>query len=59
MKTDVFITGGGIGGLTLALKLVRAGIDVVMVEKLQGKQPVYKGELLQPKSMQIFDGLLV
>jgi 2-polyprenyl-6-methoxyphenol hydroxylase-like FAD-dependent oxidoreductase len=59
MKTDVFITGGGIGGLTLALKLVRAGIDVVMVEKLPGKQPVYKGELLQPKSMQIFDGLLV
>ncbi|MBW9234478.1 FAD-dependent monooxygenase, partial [Leptospira santarosai] len=33
--------------------------DVVMVEKLPGKQPVYKGELLQPKSMQIFDGLLV
>lgn len=59
MKTDVFITGGGIGGLTLALKLVRSGIDVVMVEKLPGKQPVYKGELLQPKSMQIFDGLLV
>lgn len=59
MKTDVFITGGGIGGLTLALKLVRAGIDVVMVEKLVGDQPVYKGELLQPKSMQIFDGLLV
>jgi 2-polyprenyl-6-methoxyphenol hydroxylase-like FAD-dependent oxidoreductase len=59
MKTEVFITGGGIGGLTLALKLVRAGIDVVMVEKLPGKQPVYKGELLQPKSMQIFDGLLV
>jgi len=59
VKTDVFITGGGIGGLTLALKLVKAGIDVVMVEKLPGKQPVYKGELLQPKSMQIFDGLQV
>lgn len=59
MKTDVFITGGGIGGLTLALKLVRSGIDVVIVEKLPGNQPFYKGELLQPKNMQIFDGLLV
>ncbi|WP_017381132.1 FAD-dependent oxidoreductase [Paenisporosarcina sp. TG-14] len=59
MKTDVFITGGGIGGLTLALKLVSSGINVVMVEKLTGNQPIYKGELLQPKSMQIFDGLHV
>lgn len=57
MKTDVFVSGGGIGGLTLALKLARRGVDVVVAERLSKKPPVYKGELLQPKSMQIFDQL--
>ena len=57
MKTDVFISGGGVGGLTLALKLARRGVDVVVAERLVKKAPTYKGELLQPKSMQVFDGL--
>ncbi|MFK8795775.1 FAD-dependent oxidoreductase [Planococcus plakortidis] len=57
MKTDVFIGGGGIGGLTLALKLARRGFDVVLAERMAVRSPTYKGELLQPKSMQIFDGL--
>lgn len=57
MKTQVFISGGGIGGLALALKLVQRGVDVVMAERLKAKPSTYKGELLQPKSMQIFDGL--
>ncbi|MGO1060866.1 FAD-dependent oxidoreductase [Planococcus sp. FY231025] len=57
MKTDVFISGGGVGGLALALKLANRGVDVVVAERLSNKTPVYKGELLQPKSMQIFDGL--
>ncbi|WP_341960424.1 FAD-dependent monooxygenase [Planococcus maritimus] len=57
MKTDVFIGGGGIGGLTLALKLVRRGFDVVLAERMAVRSPTYKGELLQPKSMQVFDGL--
>lgn len=57
MKTDVFISGGGVGGLALALKLANRGVDVVVAERLSNKVPVYKGELLQPKSMQIFDGL--
>ncbi|WP_088008203.1 FAD-dependent oxidoreductase [Indiicoccus explosivorum] len=57
MRTEVFISGGGVGGLTLALKLVNRGIDVILAEKLTGETPVYKGELLQPKSMQIFDRL--
>ncbi|TWT24101.1 NAD(P)/FAD-dependent oxidoreductase [Planomicrobium sp. CPCC 101110] len=57
MKTDVFISGGGIGGLTLALKLVQRGVDVVLAER-QAKAPAtYKGELLQPKSMKVFDDL--
>ncbi|EDL63006.1 FAD-dependent oxidoreductase [Bacillus sp. SG-1] len=57
MRTDVFISGGGIGGLTLALKLAKCGIDVTVIERLPGPTPVYKGELLQPKSLQIFDEL--
>lgn len=57
MKTQVFISGGGIGGLALALKLVQRNVDVVMAERLKAKAPTYKGELLQPKSMQIFEGL--
>ncbi|WP_347321291.1 NAD(P)/FAD-dependent oxidoreductase [Rossellomorea sp. RS05] len=57
MKTDVLISGGGIGGLTLALKLARCGIDVTVIERLPGPSPVYKGELLQPKSLDIFDSL--
>lgn len=57
MKTDVFISGGGVGGLTLALKMVQRGVDVVVAERLSKKPPTYKGELLQPKSMQIFDSM--
>ncbi|MBZ5202778.1 FAD-dependent monooxygenase [Planomicrobium chinense] len=57
MKTDVFISGGGVGGLTLALKLAQRGVNVTVAERLTSKTPAYKGELLQPKSMQIFDGL--
>ncbi|MTD32089.1 NAD(P)/FAD-dependent oxidoreductase [Planomicrobium sp. YIM 101495] len=57
MKTDVMISGGGIGGLTLGLKLARRGVRVIVVERLTKKPVTYKGELLQPKSMQIFDGL--
>lgn len=57
MKTDVLISGGGIGGLTLGLKLAQRGVDVTVAERLVKKPVTYKGELLQPKSMQIFDGL--
>jgi 2-polyprenyl-6-methoxyphenol hydroxylase-like FAD-dependent oxidoreductase len=57
MKTNVFISGGGIGGLTLGLKLAQCDIDVTVVERLPGRGSVYKGELLQPKSLEIFDSL--
>ncbi|WP_338059337.1 FAD-dependent monooxygenase [Bacillus coahuilensis] len=56
-KTSVFISGGGIGGLTIGLKLAKCGVDVTVVEKLPGPTPVYKGELLQPKSLDILDKL--
>lgn len=57
MKTDVLISGGGIGGLTLGLKLAACSIDVTIVERLPGAGSVYKGELLQPKSLEIFESL--
>jgi 2-polyprenyl-6-methoxyphenol hydroxylase-like FAD-dependent oxidoreductase len=56
-NTEVAIVGGGIGGLTLGLKLAQANIDVTVLEKLDAPSSVYKGELLQPKSLKIFKQL--
>lgn len=57
MKTDVLIIGGGVAGLTLAIKLVKRNIEVAVVEKDPTLGKVYKGELIQPKTIQIFDRL--
>lgn len=57
LKTEVAILGGGIGGLTLGLKLAQSNIDVTIVEKLDAPSSVYRGELLQPKSLKIFEEL--
>ncbi|HWO96009.1 MAG TPA: NAD(P)/FAD-dependent oxidoreductase [Bacillus sp. (in: firmicutes)] len=54
LKTEILIIGGGIGGLTVALKLAKCGIDVCIVEQSKGGEHLYKGELLQPKSLEIF-----
>ncbi|MCR6110871.1 FAD-dependent oxidoreductase [Bacillus sp. A301a_S52] len=48
---DVVIIGGGVGGLTLALKLAQANIHVLVIEKANQPGKIYKGELLQPKSL--------
>lgn len=57
MHYQVLISGGGIAGLTLALKLVSQGIHVLVIEKDLSPSIKYKGELLQPKSLQILDHL--
>ncbi|MBY6051983.1 NAD(P)/FAD-dependent oxidoreductase [Cytobacillus firmus] len=57
LNTEVAIIGGGIGGLTLGLKLAQANVDVTVLEKLDAPSSVYKGELLQPKSLKIFEEL--
>ncbi|MDE5412740.1 FAD-dependent oxidoreductase [Alkalihalobacterium chitinilyticum] len=54
---NVFISGGGIAGLTLALKLLQNNINVTVVEKNAKPSPKYKGELLQPKSIEILSHL--
>ncbi|WP_079477970.1 FAD-dependent oxidoreductase [Halobacillus salinus] len=57
MKTDVFIAGGGVGGLALAAKLASQGVHVTIAEQLTKESPVYKGELLQPKTLAILERL--
>ncbi|WP_417897184.1 NAD(P)/FAD-dependent oxidoreductase [Bacillus haimaensis] len=57
MKTNVLVIGGGVGGLTVALKLARCGIGVTLVEQMKGSPHLYKGELVQPKTLQIFDSI--
>ncbi|WP_426449426.1 FAD-dependent oxidoreductase [Paenibacillus sp. S-38] len=57
MRSDVFISGGGVAGLTLALLLAQKGLSVVLAEQTRGPLALYKGELLQPKSLAILDKL--
>ncbi|AEI45469.1 FAD-dependent oxidoreductase [Paenibacillus mucilaginosus] len=57
MRSNVFISGGGVAGLTLALLLAREGLSVVLAEQSRGPLSLYKGELLQPKSLAILDKL--
>lgn len=57
MECQVFISGGGIAGLTLALKLVQRGVSVIVAEKEEVPSVKYKGELIQPKSIDILTQL--
>jgi 2-polyprenyl-6-methoxyphenol hydroxylase-like FAD-dependent oxidoreductase len=54
---DVLICGGGVGGLTLARALGRQQRRVLVVEKHRTARDVYRGELLQPRSLEILDAL--
>lgn len=51
MSTDVLIVGGGIGGLTAAVTLRRAGCDVRVLERAEEISPVGAGILLQSNAM--------
>ncbi|WP_280770913.1 FAD-dependent oxidoreductase [Salipaludibacillus daqingensis] len=53
-RYDVVIIGGGVGGLTLSVKLAKANINVLLIEKTKQPGKIYKGELLQPKSLEGF-----
>jgi len=50
---DVVVCGGGVGGLTLAAALGRLSLRVLVLEKHPRPVEVYKGELLQPRSLEI------
>jgi 2-polyprenyl-6-methoxyphenol hydroxylase-like FAD-dependent oxidoreductase len=54
-ECDVLICGAGAGGLTLAHFLGRQGRRVLLAEKQSAPRPAHKGELIQPRSVQILE----
>ncbi len=56
-RWDVAIAGAGIGGVVLALSLARQGLRVVVAEQVHRFPPVYRGEFLQPRSLEILTEL--
>jgi 2-polyprenyl-6-methoxyphenol hydroxylase-like FAD-dependent oxidoreductase len=52
---DVLICGAGAGGLTLAHLLGRQGRRVLLVDRQTKPRSVHKGELIQPRSVQILE----
>lgn len=56
-RYDVVVSGAGVAGLALAAALGRHGFDVLLVDKRRTPAPVHKGEVLQPRSLQVLDEL--
>ncbi|HEX5121124.1 MAG TPA: NAD(P)/FAD-dependent oxidoreductase [Pseudonocardiaceae bacterium] len=54
---DVIVCGAGTGGLTVAHALARQGKSVLLVDKADGTAETFKGEVLQPRSLGIFERL--
>lgn len=53
LNVDVAIAGAGVGGAVLALALARQGLTVAVVEQARQFAPIYRGEFLQPRSLEI------
>ncbi|MFF5496703.1 FAD-dependent oxidoreductase [Streptomyces aquilus] len=49
--TDVVVCGSGVAGLAAACALGRLGLDVTLLDKQRTQPPVWKGEVLQPGSL--------
>ena len=54
---DVVVCGAGAGGLALAAALGRRDLRVLVVDKQRRQAAIHKGELLQPRSVQILEEL--
>jgi 2-polyprenyl-6-methoxyphenol hydroxylase-like FAD-dependent oxidoreductase len=54
-ECDVLICGAGAGGLTLAHFLGRQGRRVLLVDRQVKPRSVHKGELIQPRTVQILE----
>jgi 2-polyprenyl-6-methoxyphenol hydroxylase-like FAD-dependent oxidoreductase len=54
---DVVVCGAGVGGLACARALERLGLTVLVLDRQRAHSGVAKGELLQPESVRILDGL--
>ena len=53
----ILVAGAGIGGLTAALALARAGIEVTLLEKAQALEEVGAGLQLSPNASRVLRGL--
>ncbi|WP_079277619.1 FAD-dependent oxidoreductase [Streptomyces sp. CB03234] len=51
VDADVVVCGAGVAGLAAACALGRLGLDVALLEKNRRQPPVWKGEVLQPGSL--------
>lgn len=55
IETTVCIVGSGPGGALLGLKLAKAGINVVVLEKAMDFQREFRGESLSPDARQLLE----
>ena len=57
MDADVLVAGAGPTGLTLALDLVRRGVDVRIVDKADRFSVGSRGDGLSPRTLEVFEDL--
>ncbi|KAB8334384.1 pentachlorophenol monooxygenase [Scytonema tolypothrichoides VB-61278] len=55
IKTDVIIVGAGPTGLTLAVQLMRYGIDFVIFDKKEGVTDLSKALVVHARTLEIYD----
>lgn len=53
--TDILIVGAGASGLTLAIELLRRGVDIRIIDAAEGPFGGSRGKGIQPRSLEIFD----
>ena len=56
-QVSVGVVGGGIGGLTAALALLRAGFDVQVYEQASGLREIGAGVQVSPNASRVLHGL--
>jgi 2-polyprenyl-6-methoxyphenol hydroxylase-like FAD-dependent oxidoreductase len=54
---EVLIAGAGPTGLTLAVCLQRYGVQVRLVDRLEGPSPLSRALVVQPRTLEVFDDL--
>jgi len=54
---DVLIVGAGPVGTTLAIDLVRRGVDVRIIDKAAGGFDGSRAKGIQPRTLEVFDDL--